>query len=265
VLAPTPVAGGLTFTVLSAGLLGDTCGVTPSGAAYCWGGNSDGELGDGTTNSPELVPTPVAGGLTFAAVSAGVYHTCGVTTSGAAYCWGSNAFGQLGDGTATDRLVPTAVAGGLTFTAVSTGWWHTCGATTSGAAYCWGDNGFLGDGTNTGRLVPTAVAGGLTFTTLSAGPGETCGVTTSGAAYCWGYNAFGQLGDGTTTSRLIPTPVAGGLTFAAVSAGVEVETGHACGVTPGGAAYCWGASNGAGALGDGTTADRLVPTLVAFP
>ena len=84
-LAPTPVAGGLTFTVLSAGLLGDTCGVTPSGAAYCWGGNSDGELGDGTTNS-ELVPTPVAGGLTFAGVSPGVYHTCGVTLSGAAYC-----------------------------------------------------------------------------------------------------------------------------------------------------------------------------------
>jgi len=188
-----------------------------------------------------------------------------VTTSGAAYCWGSNAFGQLGDGTTTQRLVPTPVAGGLTFTAVSAGWWHTCGITTSGAAYCWGNNGFLGDGTNTGRLVPTPVAGGLTFTTLSAGPGETCGVTTSGAAYCWGYNAFGQLGDGTTANRLIPTPVAGGLTFTAVSAGVEVETGHACGVTPGGAAYCWGASNGAGALGDGTTTDRLVPTLVAFP
>ena len=131
VLAPTPVAGGLTFTVLSAGLLGDTCGVTPSGAAYCWGGNSDGELGDGTTNA-ELVPTPVAGGFTFASVNPGVYHTCGVTLSGAAYCWGSNAFGQLGDGTTTQRLVPTPVAGGLTFTAVSAGWWHTCGVSWAG-------------------------------------------------------------------------------------------------------------------------------------
>jgi len=261
-LVPTPVAGGLTFASLSAGYF-RTCGVTTSGAAYCWGSVVGGELGDGTTNMPEFVPTPVAGGLTFTAVSAGAYHTCGVTTNGGAYCWGSNAFGQFGDGTTTDRPVPAPVAGGLTFASVSAGWWHTCGVTTSGAAYCWGDNSFLGDGTNTGRLVPTPVAGSLTFTTLSAGPGETCGVTTSGAAYCWGYNAFGQLGDGTTISRLIPTPVTGGLTFAVVSAGVEVETGHACGVTRGGAAYCWGANNGG--LGDGTTPDRSVPTPVAFP
>ena len=262
-LVPTPVAGGLTFASLSAGVLAHTCGVTTGGVAYCWGGNLAGELGDGTTNMPEFVPTPVAGGLAFTAVSAGAYHTCGVTTNGGAYCWGSNAFGQFGDGTTTDRPVPAPVAGGLTFASVSAGWWHTCGVTTSGAAYCWGDNSFLGDGTNTGRLVPTPVAGSLTFTTLSAGPGETCGVTTSGAAYCWGYNAFGQLGDGTTISRLLPTPVTGGLTFAVVSAGVEVETGHACGVTRGGAAYCWGANNGG--LGDGTTPDRSVPTPVAFP
>src|SRR5207248_471869 len=174
--------------------------------------------------------------LTFASLSAGYFRTCGVTTSGTAYCWGS----VVGDSTITNRLVPTPVAGGLTFASVSAGVLaHTCGVTTGGVAYCWGGNlaGELGDGTtNMPEFVPTPVAGSLTFTTLSAGPGDTCGVTTSGAAYCWGYNAFGQLGDGTTISRLIPTPVTGGLTFAVVSAGVEVETGHACGVTRGGAA-----------------------------
>jgi len=85
-----------------------------SGAAYCWGYNAYGQLGDGTTTD-RLVPTPVAGGLTFAAVSAGPIvpfygHTCGVTTSGTAYCWGDNFRGELGDGTTTQRLVPTAVA-----------------------------------------------------------------------------------------------------------------------------------------------------------
>ena len=85
-----------------------------SGAGYCWGYNAYGQLGDGTTTD-RLVPTPVAGGLTFAAVSAGTVvpffgHTCGVTTSGAVYCWGDNFAGELGDGTTTQRLVPTAVA-----------------------------------------------------------------------------------------------------------------------------------------------------------
>ena len=260
----------VTFGSVEAGYV-HSCGVTAGGAAYCWGDNSMGQLGDGAPASPwyRSSPAPVAGGLQFTMISAGVWHTCGVTTSGGAYCWGDNLFGQLGDGTTEERATPTPVAGGLRFLRLSAGSRHTCGITTSGAAYCWGDDsnvGLLGDGkTTTTTRTPAPVAGSLTFTTLSAGPSETCGVTTSGAAYCWGYNAFGQLGDGTTTNRLIPTPVAGGLTFTAVGVGVEEETGHACGVTPGGAAYCWGASNGAGALGDGTTTDRLVPTAVAFP
>jgi len=83
--------------------------VTTSGPTYCWGWNGSGELGDGTTTN-RLVPTVVAGGLTFTAVSAGFGHTCGVTPSGAAYCWGGNYAGQLGDGSTTDRLVPTPVA-----------------------------------------------------------------------------------------------------------------------------------------------------------
>src|SRR2546426_491284 len=209
---PTAVAGGLTFAALSAGD-GASCGLTPTGAAYCWGFNNSGQLGDGTTTD-RLSPTPVAGGLTFAMLSAGNNaaggHTCGVTTSGAAYCWGRNGNGQLGDGTTTDRLVPTPIAGGVAFAAVITGGQHTCGVTTSGAAYCWGFNGAggLGDGTTTQRLVPTVVAGGLTFATLSAGGAHTCGVTASGGVCCWGLNGNGQLGDGTVTNRLVPTPVA---------------------------------------------------------
>ena len=111
-LAPGPVAGNLTFDRVSSGANGYTCGVTTSGAAYCWGYNLYGQRGDGTT-STSSVPVPIAGGLTFAAVSANLIpdgaHTCGVTTSGAVYCWGQNNSGQLGDGTTTQRLVPTLV------------------------------------------------------------------------------------------------------------------------------------------------------------
>ena len=270
---PTPVAGDLSFASISAGY-GHTCGVTASGAAYCWGGESadapwdeaEGQLGDGTTTR-RLVPTPVAGGLTFTAVSVGMLHTCGITTSGAAYCWGFNKSGELGDGTTTQRLVPTPVAGGLTFASISASW-STCGVTTSGEAYCWGGNGngVLGDGTTTGRLVPTRVAGGHRFTDVRIAEMHTCGVSTSGAALCWGRNQWGQLGDGTATARQVPTPVAGGHTFAAVSTGGSISAGaHTCGKTEGGLAYCWGA-NHYGELGDGTTVNgRVVPTPVAFP
>ena len=112
-LSPRPVSGGLGFAAVSSGPLSNhTCGVTTGGAAYCWGEDSYGELGNGTINSvPNSSPESVSGGLTFASVSAGYVHTCGLSTGGAAYCWGYNFNGQLGDGTTTSSTVPVLVLG----------------------------------------------------------------------------------------------------------------------------------------------------------
>jgi len=85
-----------------------SCGVTAGGNAFCWGDNSSGQLGDGTTGG-RVSPVPVAGGLTFAVVSAGGDHTCGATPSGGVYCWGDNLFGQLGSGTTVTSLTPVRV------------------------------------------------------------------------------------------------------------------------------------------------------------
>ena len=259
VVAPAAVS----FAAVSTGI-SHTCGVTPAGAAYCWGDNANGQLGDGSTTG-ELTPVLVAApaGVSFAAVSAGTSHTCGVTAAGAAYCWGFNADGELGDGSGTGQLTPVPVAAppGVSFLAVSVGGNHSCGVTASGAAYCWGSNGAgeLGDGTTTNQLSPVQVAGSVSFATLTAGFFHTCGVTAAGAAYCWGANSSGRLGDGTTTQRLTPVLVAApaGVSFAALSAG----NSHSCGVTPAGAAYCWG-DNFYGQLGDGTTTDQLTPVRV---
>jgi alpha-tubulin suppressor-like RCC1 family protein len=292
---PVAVVGGLTFAALASGIA-HTCGVTPGGAAYCWGLNFNGQLGIGTTNGPELCaegsnpcstsPVAVIGGLTFAMVSAGASHTCAVTAAGAAYCWGANTSGQLGDSTTAQRTSPVAVAEGLTFTSVSAGFGYTCGVTLSGAAYCWGLNnsGQLGIGSASGpqqcgvnpcSTAPVPVVGGLTFKKLSvsgdqSGFGHACGVAVTGVVYCWGTNLGGQLGDGTKNSRPTPAPVSGGFTFASVSAGSNNYFGqadgqeHTCGVTTTGIAHCWGA-NAYGQLGDGSKSGRTSPVPVSSP
>ena len=166
-LAPVPVSGGLTFASVSEGFT-HTCGVTTDGAAYCWGDNLDGQLGTGSVNGGSNVPVPVSGGLTFASVSAGSTHSCGVTPAGVAYCWGEPG-PELGAGSLRYCPVgcgrsPVPVAGGLTFAAVSAGAGHSCGVTTDGVLYCWGSNasGQLGVGSaayNDYQDEPVPVAG----------------------------------------------------------------------------------------------------------
>jgi alpha-tubulin suppressor-like RCC1 family protein len=198
----------------------------------------------------------------FVQVSVSDAHTCAVTTGGLIYCWGSNVFGALGDGTKVNRLLPVRVHGGtLRFRRVTAGFAHTCAETTDGKAYCWGSNSLatlgIGPADNFDHLTPVAVVGGLTFRLVESGPLHVCGVTTSEQVYCWGLNDYGQLGRPVAGAYGSPVLVPGGLHFRSVSAGGN----HTCGITTASAAYCWGA-NDRGQLGDSTTSNRTVPVSV---
>ena len=160
---PAPVTGGLTFASLTVGLGRHSCGIATGGTAYCWGENGFGGLGDGTSVHSSS-PVAVTGGLNFIQLAAGGFtggHTCGRASTGAAYCWGENGAGQLGDATMAGRLQPVAVSGGFTFTSLDAGFRHTCGRASTGIVYCWGSNGGgqLGNNSNLGSPIPVPVAG----------------------------------------------------------------------------------------------------------
>jgi alpha-tubulin suppressor-like RCC1 family protein len=213
-LTPVAVAGGRQFRQVSSGTA-HTCGVTMSNEAFCWGSNLKGQVGDSSTAKRRVRPVRVSGGRSYRQLDAGQDHTCAVTTTDRAYCWGDGRNGQLGNGQTYLSFWPRRVSGGLSLERVTAGSVHSCGKTTNDRAYCWGQDGSgqLGDGTNSDRLRPAAVAGGLFFAQVSAGAinnsGHTCGKATDNHAYCWGRNHFGQLGDGTLSDRSTPTPVGG--------------------------------------------------------
>ena len=252
---PVPVQSGNVFVSLSTGGF-HTCGLITGGSAFCWGGNAVGQLGHGDAGTNSDMPVPVLGDHSFLSISAGVLHSCGVTYTGAALCWGSNAFGQLGDGNlGTNSDTPVPVADGHTFATISAGDQHTCGVTVAGIALCWGSNaaGALGDGNEgVGSDTPVAVSDGHVFASISAGSQFSCGLTSGGIGFCWGRNFEGQLGDGNApTISDIPVAVSGGHVFATIDAGSL----HTCGVTTAAEALCWGL-NSDGQLGDGNAPTR---------
>jgi alpha-tubulin suppressor-like RCC1 family protein len=251
--------GGLSFKQVSTAF--HTCGVTTANLVYCWGYNYFGQLGDGTTTSRSR-PVPIAGGHLFRTVTVGFFHTCAVSyPDNRAYCWGNNAYGQLGDGTTGRRLIPVAVAGGRQFSSLDAGGEYSCGVTTDYRAFCWGRNerGQLGDSTAVlQRLRPSRVAGARQWRRLDAGDWHTCGVTSNDRAYCWGDGRHGEIGNGQTYLSYWPRAVAGGLLFRRVTAAEF----HSCGETTTNGTYCWG-WNRFGQIGDGTTYRRLKPVAVA--
>jgi alpha-tubulin suppressor-like RCC1 family protein len=246
-----------------------SCALHADGSVACWGSNATGQLGGGAAGDADAL-TPVA---IDAAVlhdvrllAASDRHVCAATTSGSVMCWGSNAQGELGDGTLVDRPTPVAAIilgapGALGATApiatLAAGVGHTC-LLAGGQVSCWGTNllGELGDGNNlsvrpSAGLVPVLAA----VSDLAAAGHHTCARLDDGTAWCWGANQSGQLGDGTTTNIGVPVPVTGLPDVESVAAG----SSFSCARRRDGSVWCWG-DDRAGQLGTGARLTRDVPT-----
>ena len=264
---------GATLTGSSTGtvsIVDDDAPPPPTSNLFTWGYNDSGQLGDGTTtHDPVPALVDIGESATWNDMSAGFAHTCALRDDGTAWCWGDNFWGELGDGTTTNRSVPAPVGTDTDWRTISAGGGHTCGVRDDSTAWCWGrnDEGQLGDGTTTESHEPVEVpdSSGFGWATVHAAKGvHTCGTKQNGTLWCWGDNAQGQLGDNTLVDSHEPVQVGSDGGWATVSGGLY----HTCALQEDAGMsnwelFCWG-YNAFGQLGDGTATNRRVPTLTWF-
>jgi alpha-tubulin suppressor-like RCC1 family protein len=250
-----PIISGVTYVDVG---LEHACALN-GGVVRCWGGNSEGELGDGSTTSTATPSTTNLGGATD--VSAGHFATCAV--AGAALsCWGNNANHEVSPTATNPILTPTNVdlAGDIPVQ-VSVGLKHVCAVTTTGVVKCWGGNdaGEVGNGTTTNVPSPIAIALPNTAAEVRCGYKLTCARLTDGRVYCWGLNDYGQLGNGTLGASATPVQVQN-ITDAT---SIDVGDGFACARHPTGTIDCWG-NERRGRLASGRLTLDATPSPVAL-
>jgi alpha-tubulin suppressor-like RCC1 family protein len=285
------------------------------GTVWAWGKNDYGQLGDGTTTN-RSAPVQVKGegrpGFSgVKALASGADHSLALKSDGTVWAWGKNDYGQLGDGTTTNRSTPVTTSGllktsGLSgVTALTAGYGHSLALKEDGTVWTWGYNkyGELGDGTTTNRSTPITTSGllktsGLSgVTALASGDHHSLVTRGDGTVWAWGNNEYGQLGDGTTANSSTPVQVKiSGATAMVLAAGtyqslmlkedgtvwawgadslapVQVKNlsgvkalaagyDHSLALKSDGSVWAWGWNNKYGQLGDGTTANSSTPVQV---
>jgi alpha-tubulin suppressor-like RCC1 family protein len=258
--APVAVAAlGATVTSVSVGQT-HACATKGDHSLWCWGRNTYGALGNGTTTDSDVPVQVTALGTSVAEVAAGFFQTCARKIDGTVWCWGTNSWGQLGNGTTADSSTPVQVTAlGNAAVQIALGDYESWARKADGTLWGWGygAEGELGTGQMSGSTTPVQVTAlGTLVAEVASGGYVTCARLTDGTMWCWGMNGDAKLGNGTTQEYSI-TPeqvTALGTNVAGISSG-EVTT---CARKVDGTLWCWGV-NADGEVGDGTTTVRSTP------
>jgi alpha-tubulin suppressor-like RCC1 family protein len=243
--APAPLARGQKWLQVASGR-DCTMAIRADGTLWAWGANSRSQLGLGVpaaSTSAFFTPQQVGTATNWARIELGDMHTLALRADGTLWAWGSNYYGQVGNGssgssTYDDVKVPLPIAPGNTWQEIGAGHGSSMALRADGSIWAWGENGVgqLGDGTTSQKNSPVRIGTAL-WTSLAVGTGHTLAVQRNGTLWSWGYNLAGQLGDGTTTNRLSPVPVGNATNWTKVRAGV----GHSLALKADGTAWEWGA------------------------
>jgi alpha-tubulin suppressor-like RCC1 family protein len=183
---------------LALGTAAHLCGLTATGAAYCWGSNAGGQLGIDMAGGSRGAPAAVTGDLRFTTIAVGGEHTCALATDGRPWCWGRDIL-PPGEGGSSVSSIPVAIRDSPSFVSLITGTWAVCGLTITGTVHCWGINaygemGLTPVGFNTRFTTPQPMSGGARWATIAGTWATFCGLNTAGETWCWGHGADGELG-----------------------------------------------------------------------
>ncbi len=261
-LIPVPLQDMTDFTAFAAGNV-HTAALKEDGSVWAWGYNNSGQLGNCAINDNCLTPLQLGSFNNVTAIACGSSCSFAIKTGGTVWAWGSNGFGQLGDGSYENSLWPIPVITIDSITAIAAGGYHTVALKDDNTVWTWGSNyyGQLGDGTINAHLTPVQVQNLTGITAIAAGDEYTVALKNDGTVWAWGGNYFGQLGDGTTDDHLTPVQVQNLFDITAISAWGTVWSGHTVALKNDGTVWAWGL-NEDGQLGDGTYDNRLTPVQV---
>ncbi|MGC9196832.1 MAG: RCC1 domain-containing protein [Syntrophobacteraceae bacterium] len=230
--------------------------IKSDGTLWAWGGNTYGQLGDGTTTNHSS-PEQIGMSNGWASVAASGFHTAALGSDGTLWTWGDNTYGQLGDGTTTNHPSPEQIGTSNDWMSVAAGGYHMVAIKSNGTLWAWGENnaGQLGDGTTTGQGSPEQIGAANNWGSVSAGFRHTMAIKTDGTMWAWGDNTHGELGDGSTTMQTSPEQIGTDNHWMSVAAGYD----YTVAVKSDGTLWAWG-SNSSGEMGAGMmTADILGP------